>query len=200
MFQNGCLKSSLTKWSHKKHIVLPYSSNHPTISHSPPASHHMWLEKLRVGLKSPVASVQIQIKFVWKKQIPRNIIFNHFTLSALWYIQTAFCGNETSNVYWVKSQKHQNKEMYLHCNICLGTHSTPTCWNPEPPATFKNPVTHGVCDQSTDQLVQQTNMNSITITMHGYILLMAPAFIPVTMVITGLFCDLPTKKTIMSSW
>lgn len=126
-----------------------------------------------------------------KKQIPRNIIFNHFTLTALWYIQTTFCGNETSHVYRVKSQKHQNK-VYLHCDICLGTHSTPTCWNPEPPGTFKNPVTHGVCDQSTDQLVQQTNMNSITITIHCYILWMAPAFI--TMVTTGLFCDLPTKK------
>ena len=35
-------------------------------------------------------------------------------------------------------------------------------------------------------------MNSITITIHCHILWMAPAFI--TMITTGLFCDLPTKK------
>lgn len=201
-------KNCHTKNTHKKHIFLPYTSNHLTISHSPPASHHMLLENhlsttsiLRV-VDSPHFSFGMfevsccertnSDQICMETQIPRNIIFNNFTVIALWYIQRAFCGNETSHVYWVKSQKHQNKEMYLHCNICLGTHSTPTCWNPEPTATSKNPSSINWSTGAADKHEQYHYHHTLPYLVDGTSLHNNDNY--------RFILRSPNQKTVMSSW
>ena len=138
-------------------------------------------------LKSPVASVQIQIKFVWKNKFPETSYIQQFHRDCTLIYSKSFLWQwNIPCILGQKSKASKQRDVFTLQYLFRNTFNS---------YLLKSWTTRHIQEprhQSTDQLVQQTNVNSIIITIDCYILWMAPALI--TMVTIGLFCHLPTKK------